>query len=575
MNSATLLDNFDLLAEAPGGVPKLRELILQLAVRGKLVPQDAKDEAPATLLKRLRANQQRMTKEGLLTRGGPMPPVQPEEKPHAVPHGWTWVRLGDLASPQAGFAFDSHGFNESGTGLPLIRIRDVGKLWSNTHYFGEYRKEFLVRAGDYLISMDGEFRVAVWDGPEALLNQRVTRLIFFDSLVKSRLIADALQFGLRALQGTKTYTTVDHLSGKQIASVPIPLPPLAEQKRIVARVDELMKRCDELEARQKDRDDRRTVLVSSCFHALSNPKGSMSSLALRNLGEGGILHPSTFNLLLDTPESVAELRKTILQLAVHGRLVKQDAKGEPVPVLLMAVDRERDRLRQTGTIRKDAPLRPIQQDKVPFPIPGEWEFVRLGCLMSRIGSGSTPRGGRSTYVSVGVPFLRSQNVWNDGLRLDDVAYITPETHQQMEGTHVVPGDILLNITGASLGRCAVAPPELKEANVSQHVSILRPVLPAMTPFLHLSIMSPPVQRLVWTRQVGMAREGLSKKVLELFEVPVPPLAEQKRIVAKVNELMILCDALEAKLTQSRADADTLAAAVVHRLCNQSWRANVS
>ena len=132
-------------------------------------------------------------------------------------------------------------------------------------------------------------------------------------VLKSRLFLDytaACSYGVK----------MPRLGTDDAKRAPFPLPPLAEQKRIVARVDELMKRCDELEARQKERNDRRTVLVSSCFHALSNPKESTSSLALRSLGEGGILHPSTFNLLLDTPESVAELRKTILQLAVQGKL---------------------------------------------------------------------------------------------------------------------------------------------------------------------------------------------------------------------------------------------------------------
>ncbi len=150
------------------------------------------------------------------------------------------------------------------------------------------------------------------------------------------------------------------------------------------------------------------------------------------------------------------------------------------------------------------------------------------------------------YVSKGVPFLRSQNVWNDGIRLDEVVYINSETHYGMRNTQVLPNDILLNITGASLGRCSTVPEDFPTANVSQHVTIIRPLLADIRHFIRFCLLSPFGQQMIWGRQVGMAREGLSKKVLELFEIPLPPLAEQKRIVAKVDELMALCDQLEAQ-----------------------------
>jgi type I restriction enzyme S subunit len=127
-----------------------------------------------------------------------------------------------------------------------------------------------------------------------------------------------------------------------------------------------------------------------------------------------------------------------------------------------------------------------------------------------------------------------------------VVYIDPETHQGMRNTQVCPHDILLNITGASLGRCASVPSNFPTANVSQHVTIIRPLMADTRHFIRICLLSPYGQQMIWGRQVGMAREGLSKKVLEQFEIPLPPLAEQKRIVAKVDELMALCDQLEAQ-----------------------------
>jgi type I restriction enzyme S subunit len=250
---------------------------------------------------------------------------------------------------------------------------------------------------------------------------------------------------------------------------------------------------------------------------------------------------------------VKKLRELILELAVRGKLVPQDLNDEPASELLKKIEAEKAQLIKAGKIKKQKPLPLITEEEKPFELPEGWAYERIGNLVSRLGSGSTPRGGKNAYVDTGIPFFRSQNIWNDGIKLDDVAYITEEIHEQMSNTKVIPEDVLLNITGASLGRSTIFPKELIEANVSQHVTIIRLIETGMNNFLHLGILSPLIQKLVWGRQVGMAIEGLSKKVLELFEFPVPPLKEQHRIVSKVDELMVLCDQLEAQ-TESSIDA---------------------
>ncbi|HEY2452427.1 MAG TPA: restriction endonuclease subunit S [Scandinavium sp.] len=241
---------------------------------------------------------------------------------------------------------------------------------------------------------------------------------------------------------------------------------------------------------------------------------------------------------------IKKLRELILELAVRGKLVPQDPNDEPASELLKRIAAEKAELVKQGKIKKQKPLPEISEDEKPFELPSGWDVIRLGEIATKIGSGSTPRGGQSTYVSSGVPFLRSQNIWNDGLKLDDVVFITSEVHSQMDGSQVEEFDILLNITGASLGRCTIYPNNVGEANVNQHVTIIRLIEKEMISFLHLAITSPVIQKLIWGRQVGMAIEGLSKKTLELFEIPVPPLLEQIRIVHKARDLMSLCDQLE-------------------------------
>ena len=255
---------------------------------------------------------------------------------------------------------------------------------------------------------------------------------------------------------------------------------------------------------------------------------------------------SHLNLLATAPGGVARLRELILTLAVQGKLVPQDPSDEPASALLKEIRAEKDRLIAEGKIKRNKPLAEIAEEEKPFGLPKGWEWVRLNSLLQKIGAGSTPLGGREVYVPSGVKFLRSQNVWDDGLRLDSVAFIKPTTHAKMAGTVVAANDLLFNITGASIGRCAVVPSDFDEANVSQHVTIVRTVLPALNAFLHKVLVSRHVQQAVMDVQVGVSREGLSIAKLGQFLIPVPPLAEQSRIVTRVEELMRLCDALETK-----------------------------
>ncbi|MFZ2755344.1 MAG: restriction endonuclease subunit S [Atopobiaceae bacterium] len=253
-----------------------------------------------------------------------------------------------------------------------------------------------------------------------------------------------------------------------------------------------------------------------------------------------------------------DLRNSILQLAVEGRLVPQDATEEPASELIARIRDERRRLVAAGKAKapkggesvicrgegdswyerrgKGEPR--CIDSEIPFDIPEGWEWARLGSLCSKIGSGSTPSGGRNSYVDEGPMLLRSQNVHDEGLRLDGVARFAYKLYEG-RGSHVEPNDVLLNITGASIGRCAVAPASIGEADVNQHVLILRQVSMSLTSYIHMAIVSPVVQGKIMSAQVGATKEGLSATKAKALLVPLPPLAEQQRIVARVDELMPL------------------------------------
>ena len=181
------------------------------------------------------------------------------------------------------------------------------------------------------------------------------------------------------------------------------------------------------------------------------------------------------------------------------------------------------------------------EDEIPFvALPEGWCWARLSSFFTKMGSGSTPVGGRKVYQDEGPMLIRSQNVHNKGLRLDDVAHLSHSLFIK-RGSHVLPNDMLLNITGASIGRCAIVPNTFGDADVNQHVLIMRPVFQIVSGYLHAAIISPLVQSAIMVGQVGATKEGLSAAKAADLLIPLPPLAEQRRIVDRVNELMPLVE----------------------------------
>ena len=261
-----------------------------------------------------------------------------------------------------------------------------------------------------------------------------------------------------------------------------------------------------------------------------------------------------------------DLKNSILQMAVEGKLVPQDPNEEPAGVLLERIREEKHKLIAEGKAkfpkggesiiyigsdgspyekRVDAKGRVLSNeciaDNLPFEeLPKGWCWTRLSSFFTKMGSGSTPVGGRKVYQDEGPMLIRSQNVHNEGLRLDDVAHFSRSLFSR-RGSHVLPNDMLLNITGASIGRCAIVPDTFGDADVNQHVLVMRPVLQIVSGYLHAAIISPLVQSEIMVGQVGATKEGLSATKAAGLLIPLPPLAEQRRIVERVNELMPLVE----------------------------------
>ena len=238
-----------------------------------------------------------------------------------------------------------------------------------------------------------------------------------------------------------------------------------------------------------------------------------------------------------------KLRQKILDLAIHGKLVPQDPNDEPASVLLERIKAEKERLIKEGKIKRckkssktsDTP----HYGNVPFEVPDNWVWTDIEHICSKIGSGSTPRG--SNYSSKGIPFFRSQNIYNGGLVYEDIKFISEEVHQTMIGTEVLPNDLLLNITGGSLGRCAIVPENFQRGNVSQHVCIMRPIF-VVSVYFHAFVLSSIFSKSM--KITGSGREGLPKYNLERMFFPLPPLSEQHRIVSEIENWFALIDQIE-------------------------------
>ncbi|MCW7463716.1 restriction endonuclease subunit S [Leptospira limi] len=542
-----LQTHFDTALEHPNGIKKLRELILTLAMQGKLVSQDPNDQLASELLKEIQVEKARLLAEGKIKKSEALPAVKEEEKPFVIPKGWEWVRLGEVGEMQTGTTPETKDQSNYGKFIPFIGPGDIKnyKIEYNENGLSEkgLEKARLIKANSIMIvCIGGSIGKVALNDRDVSCNQQINTVTPYNSIFYHYIFysVDSPYFQKTILQNAGGSAT-PIINKLKLSKIPIPLPPPAEQKRIVEKIDELMALCDELERLKKSKETKRKDLHQSIITQMLEADSQES---FQKYFQFLTTH---FHELYSVKENVKELRKAILQLAVMGKLVEQDPSDQPASELLKEIQAEKARLVEEGKVKKSEALQPIKEEEKPFVIPKGWEWVRLGEVLQKFGAGSTPLGGKSVYTTDGIMFLRSQNVWNDGLYLDDVARISKSIHEKMKGTKVIGNDILLNITGASIGRSTIFPLNFEEANVSQHVAILRTFTPSIVTYLHKLIISDFFQNLVFKEQVGVSREGLSMTKLSKFPLPLPPLAEQKRIVEKVDEFLALCDELEERI----------------------------
>ena len=563
MNPKQLLAHFDRISEAPDAIPRLRRFILDLAVRGKLVEQNPDDEPASELLKRIHAEKARLAKSGKVDRAKrPSAPLE-EDIPFPVPGNWCWSTLAEagILSPrnsaddrlQTSFVPMSLISAEYGTGNGH-EIRPWGEIKGGYTHFAEGDVGLAKITPCFENGKSTVFRGLVGGIGAGTTELHVVRpiIICADYVLVFLKSPHFIESGIPRMTGTAGQKRVP---AEYFAYSPFPLPPFAEQHRIVAKVDELMALCDRLEAAQAKRERRRDRLVTASLHRLEQPGEAA------NLRESARFYLSHVTRLTTRPEHIQQLRQTILNLAVRGRLVPQDPDDEPASELLKRIDAEKTRPGKRAAIAEQKPAS-NGLNLSAVDLPAKWEPVRAGTLCTLVTSGS--RGWAEFYSNTGPKFIRAQNIRFGRLLLDDLACVNPPEKSEGTRTQVSKGDLLVVITGAGVTNPALLDQELGEAYVSQHVALIRPMTTALSPWLLLCLMAPAGGRnQLVERAYGAGKPGLNLDNIRFLSIPLPPLAEQHRIVAKVDELMALCDRLEAQLATAQTESRRLLESVLH------------
>jgi type I restriction enzyme S subunit len=553
--------HFDTAFAAPDGIKKLRELILTLAMQGKLVPQDPNDPPASELLKKIEAEKKRLVKAGKIKAQNPLSEIKPEEVPYELPKGWDIVTLGNATTLiTKGATPTTYGYSFQKGGIPFVKVENVksssiqftDKMQFISDEAHKFQKRSQLESEDILFSIAGTIGetclVKSIDLP-ANINQALAIIrgyghVFLPSFLIRALnsvVADRIKSRARG-------AAMNNISLGDIKDMIIPLPPLAEQHRIVAKIDQLMVRCDELEKLRADHDQKRiaahTAALIRLLTATESETFSAWDFVTQNFGK-----------LYSVKENVADLRKAILQLAVMGKLVPQYQNDQPASELLKEIEAEKKRLVKAGKIKAQNPLPEIKSEEVPYELPTGWEWVRLG----EIGfwkSGTTPSRANSAYYGGSIPWVKSGEVKQGRISSTEES-ITEKALNECSLNINPVGAVLIAMYGANIGDVGVL-----EIDATTNQAVCACTTYSSVDKLFLSNLLRSMKPSFIEQGAGAAQPNISREKIINTIVPLPPPAEQCRIVTKIDQLMALCDELEKQIDATTSTQTALLNAVM-------------
>lgn len=487
---------------------QLKASILQYAIQGKLVEQRPGEGTGEELYHQIQEEKQRLIKAGKIKKEKSLPKIAEDEIPFDIPESWKWVRLPEIGTSSLGKALNK-GL-DIGNEVPYLCSINVYWDGINLNQIKKAKfsaidmEKYLLRRGDLLICEGGDVgRSAVWDRDIEMYYQNALHCVRFFGAINPYYFKHCLELYKynRILESASKGMTIKHLVQGALYSIPFPLPPLAEQKRIVAKIEELLPYVDR---------------YAAAYEKLEQ-----------------------FNAKF--PE---DMKRSILQYAIQGKLVEQRLEEGTGEELYRQIQEEKKRLINAGKIKKEKPLPEIAEDEKPFDIPESWRWVRFSEIMSTMSTG--PFGSmlhKTDYIEKGIPLVNPANMVNGKIVPSDKMMISEATRRRLSSYILHAGMIVLGRRG-EMGRCAVVTEKEDGWLCGTGSFFMEPSMSLYVYYVVSLFSSPYVKFYLGGESVGTTMSNLNHTILSKMPIPLPPLAEQRRIVAKLDEILPLCERLK-------------------------------
>ncbi|ASO12040.1 restriction endonuclease subunit S [Salmonella enterica subsp. salamae serovar 57:z29:z42] len=549
------------------GIKKMRELILELAVRGKLVPQDPNDEPASELLKRIAAEKAELVKQGKIKKQKPLPEISEEEKPFELPVGWEWVQISEIGhdwgqkTPDEDFTYIDVGSINKEYGIieepSILSAKDAPS-----------RARKIVQKGTVIYSTVRPYLLNIAIIESVFSPEPIASTAFAIIHPYTAMNANFIYYYLRSpvfinyVESCQTGVAYPAINDKQFFSGIIAVPPSSEQARITKKIKELMSLCDQLEQHSLTSLGAHQQLVETLLTTLTDSQNA------DELAENWARISEHFDTLFTTEATIDALKQTILQLAVMGKLVPQDPNDEPASELLKRIAQEKAQLVKDGKIKKQKPLPPISDEEKPFELPDGWEWCLFEDVVD-IQSGITKGRNLANRKLISIPYLRVANVQRGYLDLSEVKEIDiPE--EEKDKYHVIKGDLLITEGGDwdTVGRTTVWCHDWYIAN-QNHVFKGRIIGQDIDPYWLETYMNSPYSRDYFASASKQTTNlaSINKTQLRGCPVAIPPSSEADKIMIKLNDFNELCKKLKSHIQSAQQTQLHLADALTDAAIN--------
>ena len=552
-----ILENFDTIFKNKTSLETLDKVILDLAIKGKLVEQNQDDEPASELIKRIKAEKQRLIDEKVIKKEKPLPPIEDEEIPFDIPNNWEWVRLGEIGLLQTGNTPSTSKAEYFGRDIPFITPADIskGKIFYENRglsFLGKEKGRVAKQNAILQVCIGGSIGKVYYTDREVCFNQQINGIDLYICNFKYIYLILSSTYFYEELIKNSNGTATPIINKSSWGNLPIPLPPIEEQKRIVSKVEKLQSIIKDLKEiyikNQNNRENLKKSLLSE-IESQSSDKDLLKNLETVF---------TNFDKIIKTKEDIKDIRNLILSLAIKGKLVEQNQDDEKASELLKRIKAEKQRLIDEKVIKKEKPLPPIEEEEIPFDIPNNWEWVRLGELGNIFnGNSINEKVKKEKYEDIpnGLNYIATKDIdyptsiinYNNGIK------IPFEELNKFRIAH--KNSVLICSEGGSAGKkIGITEEDICFGNKLYALESFSEELD--NKYIFYVYNSSYFYKNFKGNETGIIG-GVSVNKFKNIEIPLPPIEEQKRIVSKVESLMKICDLLEEKITLNEKISDKL------------------